>query len=125
MNLLEATTTLIDVARTYAPDDDRIVARAIKRMEKRLFVLQVRQAKARKRNRVKAFWDAIGYFNGGVCTQSRKACFLCPACGLNLYFGDFIKNAEFSKGGRFLSMSCPHCVCVTDRVVGSIMEGAE
>jgi len=114
MTLLEATTTLIDAVRTYAPEEDRSIARAVKRMEKRLFILQVREAKARKRNRVKAFWNAMGLFDGGVCTPTRKACFICPACKQKLYFGDFIRNAEFSKGGRFEQMSCPHCACLME-----------
>lgn len=114
MTLLEATTTLIDAVKTYAPEDDRSIQRAVKRMEKRLFVLQVRQAKARKRNRVKAFWNALGLFNGGLCTQLKEACFVCPACKQKLYFGDFCKNAEFSNGGRFEAMGCPHCSCLME-----------
>ena len=111
MNLLEATTTLIDAVKTHAPEEDRVIQRAVKRMEKRLFVLQVRQAKARKRNRVKAFYQAIGMFDGGilVADSSKKAVFLCPNCHGRIFFGDFCKSAEFTGSGRFIAMSCPHC----------------
>jgi len=111
MNLLEATTTLIDTIKTHSLDEDRVVARALKRMEKRLFVLQVRQAKARKRNRVKAFWQAVGLFDGGVLVTdlSKRGMFLCPQCKGRIFFGDFCKNAEFTGSGRFTVMSCPHC----------------
>jgi len=111
MNLLEATTTLIDAVKTHAPEDDRIIARAVKRMEKRLFVLQVRQAKSRKRNRVKAFWQAVGLFDGGILVgeSAKKGIFLCPGCKGRIFFGDFCRNAEFSGGGNFQNMNCPHC----------------
>ena len=114
MTLLEATTTLIDAVKTYAPEDDRSISRAVKRMEKRLFVLQVRQAKARKRNRVKAFFNAMGLFSGGACTITHKACFQCPRCKQKLFFFDFCKNAEFSASGRFVVMSCPYCACLME-----------
>ena len=111
MTLLDATTTLIDAVKTYAPEDDRNISRAVKRMEKRLFILQVRNAKAWKRNRIKAFWNAMALFNGGACLKSHRACFGCPNCKRKLFFGDFCKNADFSAGGRFISMICPGCNC--------------
>ena len=112
MNLLEATTTLIDAVKTHAPEEDRMVQRAVRRMEKRLFVLQVRRAKARKRNRRKAFWQAVGLFDGGVLVtdSSKRGMFLCPQCKGRIFFGDFCKNAEFTGSGRFTTMSCPHCI---------------
>lgn len=115
MTLLEATTTLLDAVKTYAPEDDRVIIRATKRMEKRLLVLQVRHAKARKRNRTKAFWCAMQMFGGGACTVKHTACFPCPACKQKLYFGDFIRNAGISDSGRFLTMSCPRCSCLIER----------
>ncbi len=116
MNLLEATTTLIDAVKTYAPEDDRAIARAVKRMEKRLLILQVRAAKRRKANRVKAFWQAMALFNGSVCDDARvskkqQACFICPSCRKLLFWGDFIRSAQISPGGRFESTTCPHCLC--------------
>jgi hypothetical protein len=115
MNLLEATSTLIDVAKTHAHENDHVARRAIKRMEKRLFLLQVRAAKARKRNRFQAFWDAMAVFNGGVCTQKRQAVIPCAACENKMYFGDFCKTAEFTGHGRVKTLACPKCGCLMDR----------
>ena len=110
MNLLDATTTLIDTAKTYAPENDAVIARAIKRMEKRLFVLQVRSAKARKRNRVKAFWDAMGLFKGGASGGPKSdAVIPCKVCDHLIGFGEFCKHAEFTGGGRIETLTCPNC----------------
>lgn len=109
MNLLEATTTLIDCAKTYAPENDKVVARAVRRMEKRLHVLQVRSVKARKRCRVKAFWDAMANFEGGVCVKTNKPVFTCPACHCLINFADFCHKGMFSGSGKMVSMQCPQC----------------
>lgn len=109
MNLLEATTTLIDAAKTYAPENDQVILRSVKRMEKRLAVLQLRAAKARKRNRWKAFWEAMAIMPSGVCTVKRIPVFVCPACRGKLYFGEFCKRAEISGHGRLRSLTCVHC----------------
>src|SRR4051812_34002215 len=51
MTLLEATSHLIDCAKTNAHESDRVMQRAVKRMEKRLAVLKLRAAKTLRRNR--------------------------------------------------------------------------
>jgi len=109
MTLLTATTTLLDAVKTYAPEEDQQIRRAVKRMEKRLMVLQVRAAKREKANRTDAFWDAMGKFEGGVCVFKHTACFPCKACKQHIYFGDFLKNAEWDGRGRVKSVLCPKC----------------
>lgn len=115
MNLLEATTTLIDAVKTWAPEDDRKIAQAVKRVEKRVFVLQVRAAKRRKRNRVKAFYHAMGHFGGGCDPQFRRALILCKACNHWIFFGDFCRNAEWTGNGLIISLTCPKCHIVMER----------
>lgn len=132
MNLLEATSTLIDAAKTYGPESDRVLQRSIKRMEKRLHVLQVRSAKARKRNRMKAFWDAMAIFSGGVTDTTRQvggiwptttkfpntakleAVIPCRACCHAIRFGEFCKGAEFNGRGEILTLTCQACACVME-----------
>lgn len=120
MTLLEATTTLIDAVKTWAPEEDRKIAQAVKRMEKRLFVLQVRAAWARKRNRRKAFYDAMGEFGGGVVDNGpaggiKYAVIPCKACRFFVTFGDFCKGAEFTGHGRIIILVCPKCGCQMER----------
>lgn len=115
MTLLDATTTLIDFARTNGSEEDACLARAIKRMEQRLFVLQVRHAKRQKQIRTKAFWDAMCNFNGGACQLTRQACIPCPTCQLKIFSGDFMKNAEWTGTGKVLTLACPKCGCLMER----------
>lgn len=119
MTLLEATITLIDAVKTWAPEEDRKIAKAVKRMEKRLFVLQIRAAWARKRNRRKAFYDAMGEFGGGILMKDpislSRGMIPCKACHARIYFGDFCKNADFTGHGRIISLACPKCGCVMER----------
>lgn len=97
MTLLDATTTLIDTAKTYAPED-RVVARAVKRMEKRLRLLQLRNAKAIRRRRSSAWVD---------CLVVIKA--TCSGCGFVFDFGSFVKNAQLTGHGHIKSLRCPNC----------------
>ncbi len=108
MNLLCATTTLLDAVKTHAPEDDRIIKAAIKRMEKRLGVLQLRAAQAKKRNRSNAFWDAMARFSGGV-SKSDQAVIPCKGCGLHIDFADFCSMGEYDGRGRIKSLTCPAC----------------
>lgn len=109
MTLLEATTTLIDAVKTYAPESDRKVTQAIKRMEKRLFVLLVRQAKARKRARTNAFWDAMATLGGGVSCAPNVDVIPCKGCDAVIDFGTFCKSAEWTGNGRVINLTCPKC----------------
>jgi len=111
MTLLDATTTLIAAVKTWAPEEDRKVAQAVKRMEKRLFLLQVRHAKARKRNRTNAFWDAMTQFHGGACQTKHQACIPCKACGFKIFFGDFCKHGDWTGHGKIKTLGCPKCGC--------------
>jgi len=95
MNLLDATATLIDCAKTYA-DHDPGVQRAVKRMEKRLRLLQLRAAKARRSRRYKA-WRTLQHLNP-VCK-----------CSHRFTFGEFIASADISHHGLIHVFVCPYC----------------
>lgn len=114
MTLLTATSTLIDAAKTYGPESDRVLLRAIKRMEKRLEVLQLRDAKNRKRVRMEAFWDAMALFEGGKCLERNEAVFHCKLCARKIYFGDFCKCADYDGRGYLRSLVCPGCGCLME-----------
>ena len=107
MNLLEATSTLLDFVKTNAPENDKTIQRAIKRMEKRLTVLQARRAKNLKRIQMEAFFDArtitIAAVIGGVAMMQ------CTKCLEIIEFDDFVRTAEYTGRGRFLSVTCPWC----------------
>lgn len=116
MNLLDATATLIDFARTNAHESDRVVQRAIRRMEQRHDVLKVRAARNRKRTRTKAFWWAMAAFNGGAVTETGigrlRAAFACSACNRPFFFGDFCKHAQWDGRGFVTKVTCPSCSVV-------------
>ncbi|HEV2692407.1 MAG TPA: hypothetical protein VG347_05875 [Verrucomicrobiae bacterium] len=114
MTLLTATSTLIDAVKTYAPEEDAHIQRAVKRMEKRLLVLQVRAKKNEKRIRTLAFWCAMVTFNGGVSPGPRLAVIPCKGCEYLITFKDFIKNGEWDGRGNFKSLICPHCECLME-----------
>ena len=95
MTLLEATATLIDCAKTWAPDDP-IVKRAVRRMERRLEVLQLRAANARRLRRHKA-WVALQSFRP-VCD-----------CGHRFIFGEFAGAAVLTGHGNIKRYHCPKC----------------
>lgn len=97
MTLLEATSHLIDIAKTFGRDD-AITRRAIKRMERRLAVLQLRTAKALRARRHKAWW------NGPSTTQCPH-----PECQHPISFGEFCKSAHIDGRGRTRRWDCPHC----------------
>ena len=113
MNLLDATATLIDFAKTNAHESDRVVQRAIRRMERRHFVLQLRTARNRKRIRTKAFWSAMAAFEGGAVMDPgvgrRRAAFPCSGCGRHLFFGDFLKHGQWDGRGIVTKVVCPKC----------------
>ena len=54
--------------------------------------------------------------DGGACAETHRACITCPACKGRIFFGEFLKNAEWSRGGRFQTLICPHCNCVSGPV---------
>ncbi|MES2219372.1 MAG: hypothetical protein V4587_00210 [Acidobacteriota bacterium] len=96
MTLLEATGMLIDCAKTWAPENDRLMKRAVKRMEKRLLVLQVRAAKERHRRR-RIAWNDL---------QAIKP--VCD-CGHAFELGEFVRQAELGARGCIKHFQCPHC----------------
>lgn len=130
MNLLEATATLIDAAKTYAPEQDKVIQRAVRRMEKRYLVLQVRAAKARKRNRINSFWHAMAIFNGGAAQnpdhprRRKEACIPCQRCGHLIFFSEFCKGATFSGAGRIQFLECGACGLVMESLVEAPAAGA-
>ena len=104
MTLLDATATLIDAVKTYAPEEDATIRRALKRAEKRLRLLQLRKAKATRRHR-KMAWHMVRI--------AIKA--TCPGCGFVFDFGSFIKNVEFNGHGDINGLHCPEC---DDHIMG-------
>lgn len=96
MTLLEATSHLIDAAKTWCPRDDKMLTRAIKRMEKRLEVLQFRKATALRRRRHKA-WELMQHLRRD-----------CQHCGFDFCFGDFVKTAEIDHR-QLVRFDCPAC----------------
>ncbi len=114
VNLRTATSTLIDFARTNGHESDRELQRAIRRMEQRYAVLQLREAKNRKRTRSKAFWSAMAAFEGGVYTINAKghAGFPCSGCKAAIFFGDFCKLGQWDGRGIVTQMICPKCALV-------------
>lgn len=97
MTLLDATGHLIEIAKTFGRDD-AITRRAIKRMEKRLALLQLRKAKALRARRHKAWWN-------GPSTQQCPH----PECEHEITFGEFCRTAEIDGRGRTKRWNCPHC----------------
>jgi hypothetical protein len=109
MNLLDATTILIESAKNFCPVEDPEILRAVKRMEKRLEVLQYRAAKRKKQVRMSAFWDAFGEFGGGKSVARNAAVIVCKGCQSEIDFGDFLKHAEWDGIGRVKSLNCAQC----------------
>jgi len=99
MTLLEATSTLIDFAKTNAPDSDRVMARAIKRLEKRLAVLQLRKAKSRRTGRNRA-WRLMKHLFGDAPE--------CQHCAAEITFKEFVTTAQIN-GQRICLFNCPRC----------------
>ena len=98
MNLLESTSTLIDAVKTSCrPENDRKLMSAVKRMERRLAVLQLRAAKALKRRRHKG-WADLQHLAPS-----------CYACNEVFAFGDFVKSAELNHRGDIIRFDCPVC----------------
>jgi hypothetical protein len=95
VTLLDATATLIDCAKTYA-DHDKSVMRAVARMEKRLRLLQLRAARAR-RSRRRSAWRALQFF-APVCR-----------CSHRFTFGQFVRSAEIDGRGWIQRFVCPAC----------------
>jgi len=97
MTLLEATSTLLDCVKTWGPDDSVQIRRAVKRMEKRLDVLQLRAKKALRRRRHKGWLDL------------QHLAPVCQHCGATFIFGDFAKTAELNHKGDIIRFDCPEC----------------
>jgi len=108
MTLLDATATMIDACKTWAPENDKVLQRAVKRMEKRLAVLRLRAAKALRRRRQKG-WADLQHLAPS-----------CPSCGIEFSFGDFVKAAELNHRGDILNFDCPDC---SERVVLLLVDG--
>src|SRR5690349_15918127 len=97
MTLLEATTILLDCVKTWGPDNSVQIKTAVKRMEKRLEVLQLRAAKALRRRRHKGWLDL------------QHLAPTCQHCGRQFAFGDFAKTAELNHKGDIIRFDCPVC----------------
>lgn len=96
MTLLDATSLLIEIAKTRGADD-RITRKAIRRMEERLNVLQFRKQTAllRRRHRAWPFRDIKDL--------------RCPSCSFELSFGDFARDADIDYRSLTKSWHCPAC----------------
>lgn len=105
MTLLEATATLIDCAKTYG-EHDSAVMKAVRRMEKRLAVLQLRALKAKKRCRSYA-WKSLRFLNPK-----------CLVCEHEFTFGELVHGAEINHRGWIHNFICPQC-----RSLVMILEG--
>jgi hypothetical protein len=97
MTLLEATSTLLDCVKTWSPNNSPQVNRAVRRMERRLQVLQLRQAKSLRRRRQKGWLDL------------QHLAPACQHCGFDFCFGDFAKTAELNWRGDIIRFDCPSC----------------
>lgn len=98
MTLLNATVTVLEAAR-LAPESRELHA-AIKRMEKRLEVLQARQAKAERRRQ----WRCI------------LAC-VCPACSHRWQDSEkFMSLLKYSFSGGIIGFTCPECKEVWEKL---------
>ena len=105
MTLLEATSHLIDCAKTNAHESDRVMARAIKRMEQRLRVLQLRTAKARRKARDNA-WIILCIM---TLKQEEGGDPTCRHCGHVFSFGQFVKTGFITHRGQIRAFHCPAC----------------
>lgn len=108
MNLLDATATVLDLAKTHAHERDRTAQAAIKRVEKRLLVLRIRAAKTRARNRRRAWWDCMWSYVGGFMPGVIMV-IKCPKCKELVTFKDFCRQAVVTPAGRIQDFPCPHC----------------
>jgi hypothetical protein len=99
MTLLEATTTVIDAAKTHSPwETDRMLHHAIKRLEKRLEVLQLRRDKEISRRQDSAWTD---------CQVVIKN--TCSHCGFVFDLDAFLNNAQITGRGHIKRLHCPTC----------------
>lgn len=120
MTLLEATGRLIEFAKQKGKPTDKVLKRAVKRMEDRHYLLRYRAIKAKKRNRDNAFWDAMGVFNGAAHGEPRRAGIACHRCSYVIYFGEFLKYSSINGRGQCLFLDCPVCGFTHERAVGII-----
>ncbi len=107
MNLLEATSCLIDCAKTYGHENDRQLQRSIRRMEKRLRLLKRRQLRALRRLRWDSWYDAcimLGDRPSPHMNQPR-----CPQCRHVLTFREFVHNSTLRQRGHVWKLLCPQC----------------
>lgn len=103
MTLLEATSYLIAWAKdvqNLSGRPNKELSRALKRLEKRLDVLRLRQANAMRRRRQKA-WKMVHHLLGDPA--------LCPICRFDIAFGDFVKTADIDYRGHIDEFVCPSC----------------
>lgn len=90
---------MIDAVKTWCPAGDRKLNGAIKRMEKRLEVLQFRAAKALSARRHKG-WAMLKKLIPGQT---------CGSCAIEFSFGDFAKAANLTGHGQIREFRCPSC----------------
>lgn len=109
MNLLDATATVLDLAKTHAHESDRVAQAAIKRVEKRLHLLRIRAAKNRRRLRHHAWWILMWHFKGGWLQDSKVMVIECPQCDELVDFGHVCRSAVISGRGAVVKFDCPHC----------------
>lgn len=106
MTLLDASVHLVDTAKQMP--ENRILNQAIKRMEKRIQVLRLRSAKARRRNRRYA-WQLFVDIYGHNRKLENKPPTSCQNCDFAFDFGSFVKHADITGRGQIQSLHCPRC----------------
>jgi len=111
VNLLDATVTLLDAVKTFAPDTVEI-KRAARRMEKRLLVLQVRAAKSLRRRRWNAFYEASAMTGDVVRVEgciNHHGPPKCQHCAYQFDFGSSVREADICGRAHIKQLYCPAC----------------
>jgi hypothetical protein len=109
MNLLDATSHVLEAARESAGADRPPLKQAIRRVERRTELLRLRAVKARRRMRHRAFWHAMKSYAGGFAHKPLRCVFCCPHCSLVVDFGVFVKHAVIDGRAHFKTFVCPSC----------------
>ncbi len=93
--------------KTHGRENDKPLQRAVRRMEKRLELLQYRRLTLRRRSRSRA-WEWYQFTRGvrGIL-QGEVA---CPYCKFEICFGEFLKAVEL-RGNTcdIIRFDCPAC----------------
>lgn len=109
MNLLEATSHVLEAARETPGADRTPLKQAIARVDKRIQLLRRRAVKARRRVRRRAWWHTLKSYGGGIAHKPLRMVFACPTCRRLLDFGDFARGAHYTGHAHLEVFKCPGC----------------